>query len=107
YRGQHADAFLDGPVYDDRATIWRERLTSPTPNQHTIVAEDNDTLLGFACALADNDPRWGTLLDNIHVDPMRKRSGIGTQLIRAPRAVRRREDSIVRRQPTMLRVDKT
>ena len=82
YRGQYADAFLDGPVYDDRRTVWRDRLTSPAPNQHTIVAEHADALLGFACAFGDHDPQWGTLLDNIHVDPMRKRSGVGTQLIR-------------------------
>ena len=82
YRGQYADAFLDGPVYDDRLTVWRDRLTSPAPNQHTIVAEDSDALDGFACAFGHDDPQWGTLLDNIHVEPMHKRSGIGTQLIR-------------------------
>ena len=83
YRGQYTDAFLDGPVYDDRLRVWRDRLTSPEPNQRTIVAEENgDALVGFACAFGDHDPRWGTLLDNIHVDPARKHSGIGTQLIR-------------------------
>jgi GNAT superfamily N-acetyltransferase len=82
YRGQYADAFLDGPVYADRLSIWRERLTSPAANQHVIVAEDADGIAGFACAFGDDDPRWGTLLDNIHVDPARKRTGIGTLLIR-------------------------
>jgi GNAT superfamily N-acetyltransferase len=82
YRGQYTDTFLDGPVYDDRLSVWRNRLTSPTPNQHTIVAEDSDALLGFACAFGDHDPRWGTLLDNIHVEPTHKGSGIGTELIR-------------------------
>jgi GNAT superfamily N-acetyltransferase len=81
YRGQYADAFLDGPVFDDRLRLWRDRLIAPEANQHTIVAEE-DALLGFACAFGDRDPQWGTLLDNIHVDPMRKRSGVGTQLIR-------------------------
>jgi GNAT superfamily N-acetyltransferase len=81
YRGQYRDAFLDGPVYDDRLGVWRERLTSPAPNQHTVVAEDG-ALAGFACAFGDDDARWGTLLDNIHVDPDRKRGGIGTLLIR-------------------------
>lgn len=82
YRGQFADAYLDGPVYEDRMMVWRERLTTPTANQHVIVAEEDDTMAGFACAFGDDDPRWGTLLDNIHVEPRRKRGGIGTLLMR-------------------------
>ena len=46
YRGQYSDAFLDGPVYEDRLGVWRDRLTSPTSNQHTIVAEDSDMAMG-------------------------------------------------------------
>lgn len=80
YRGQYADAYLDGPVFDDRLAVWRDRLTAPAANQHTIVA-DAGTIAGFACAFGDDDPTWGTLLDNIHVDPARKRGGIGTRLI--------------------------
>lgn len=82
YRGYYRDAFLDGPVYDDRLSVWRDRLTSPVRNQHAIVAEDGGAIAGFACAFGDDDPKWGTLLDNIHVDPERKRGGIGTRLIR-------------------------
>jgi GNAT superfamily N-acetyltransferase len=82
YRGQYSDAFLDGPVFDDRRRVWDERLSSPTQNQHTIVAEGDGVIAGFACAFGDHDPQWGTLLDNIHVDPLRKRRGVGTQLIR-------------------------
>lgn len=81
YRGLYSDAYLDGPVLDDRLAVWRERLTSPAKNQHTIVAQDAGTIVGFACAFGDDDPAWGTLLDNIHVDPERKRGGVGTQLI--------------------------
>jgi GNAT superfamily N-acetyltransferase len=82
YRGQYGESFLDGPVYDDRLREWRERLTSPTGNQQVIVAEDVVGVAGFACAFSDDDARWGTLLDNLHVEPARKRSGIGTRLIR-------------------------
>lgn len=85
YRGQYSDAYLDGPVIDDRLAVWHERLTAPAPNQHTIVADDaasaGSALAGFACAFGADDARWGTLLDNIHVDPGRKRGGIGTLLI--------------------------
>jgi GNAT superfamily N-acetyltransferase len=81
YRGQYRDAYLDGPVFGDRLRVWRERLTAPSPNQHVIVADDGAAIAGFACAFGDDDPAWGTLLDNIHVDPTRKRSGIGTLLL--------------------------
>ncbi|MDP9236278.1 MAG: GNAT family N-acetyltransferase [Chloroflexota bacterium] len=81
YRGQYADAFLDGPVFQDQKDVWQKRLTSPVAGQHTIVAEEDGTLAGFACVFGGEDARWGTLLDNIHVDPQRKREGIGLQLM--------------------------
>ena len=81
YRGQYSDAFLDGPVFADRLAVWTERLTSPSGNQYVIVAEDAGAVAGFACAFGADDATWGTLLDNIHVDPARKRAGIGTRLI--------------------------
>src|SRR5574341_1983233 len=82
YRGMYRDDYLDGPVFDDRLRVWRGRLTAPTSGQLTIVAERADAIAGFACAFADEDPHWGTLLDNIHVSPHFKRSGIGRMLLR-------------------------
>ena len=92
YRGQYGDAFLDGPVFDDRLTAWSARFASPAANQRVIVAE-GDHVVGFACAFGDDDERWGTLLDNLHVDASRKRSGIGTQLIREMAMWARGEDA--------------
>ena len=34
-----------------------------------MVAEEAGRVLGFACAYGREDERWGTLLDNLHVDP--------------------------------------
>ncbi len=82
YRGMYRDEYLDGPVFDDRRNAWQGRLTSPRPGQYTVVAENGDGLAGFACAFADHDAKWGTLLDNIHVAPERKRAGVGTMLMR-------------------------
>ena len=82
YRGQYGDAFLDGPVFADRLNVWRERFASPAANQRIMVAEQGDDIVGFACAFRDDDEQWGTLLDNLHVHPARKRSGTGTLLIR-------------------------
>jgi GNAT superfamily N-acetyltransferase len=81
YRGIYRDEYLDGDVFRDRKDVWQERLTSPAKGQFTIVAEEDDNIVGFACAIGEEDSRWGTLLDNLHVDPQRKRGGIGTQLV--------------------------
>jgi ribosomal protein S18 acetylase RimI-like enzyme len=83
YRGMYSDAYLDGDVFADRLQVWQERLGSPKPNQYVIVAEDGGNIAGFACAYGDDDPKWGTLLDNLHVHPEGKRRGVGTQLIAA------------------------
>ncbi|MET7463213.1 GNAT family N-acetyltransferase [Nonomuraea sp. NPDC005501] len=44
-----------------------------------LVAVDGDALLGFACLAVETDGR--ILLDNLHVEPERKQSGIGRQLV--------------------------
>ncbi len=82
YRGMYSDEYLDGDVFLNRQAVWQQRLTAPASGQHTIVAAHDGRIVGFACAFGDEDPRWGTLLDNIHVDPNGKRRGVGTQLIR-------------------------
>jgi ribosomal protein S18 acetylase RimI-like enzyme len=83
YRGAYLDAFLDGPVVEDRLTAWRERFETPAAGQQVIVAEQDGALAGFICMLGGEDARWGSLIDNLHVAPGLKRSGIGKQLMRA------------------------
>jgi GNAT superfamily N-acetyltransferase len=79
YRGAYSDEYLDGPVYEDRARVWQERMSSPPRNQHVILAEDGDTLV--VCAYGADDERWGTLVDNLHVRPDRHGQGISKQLL--------------------------
>jgi ribosomal protein S18 acetylase RimI-like enzyme len=81
YRGAYSDEYLDGPVFEDRARVWNERLSSPPANQYVVLAEDADGLVGFACAYGAEDERWGTLVDNLHVRPALHRSGIGRRLL--------------------------
>lgn len=81
YRGEYRDEYLDGQVFEDRFRVWRERLSSPVPNQHVVLAESNEELIGFACVYGGDDARWGSLLDNIHVRPGRQSEGIGAGLM--------------------------
>jgi GNAT superfamily N-acetyltransferase len=81
YRGAYRDEYLDGPVFDDRRTVWHKRLSEPSANQFVVVAEQDGRVLGFACAYGDDDAQWGTLLDNIHVRPGLHGNGIGGGLV--------------------------
>src|SRR6185436_13757074 len=47
-------------------------------------AEDGE-LLGFVCVLLDTEPEWGARLDNLHVSPEAKGTGIGYVLFNAAR----------------------
>lgn len=82
YRGAYSDAFLEGDVYADRLVVWSERLREPDGRSETILAEDGDGLVGFAHTIFDDDPRWGSLLDNLHVVYDEKRRGVGSRLLR-------------------------
>jgi ribosomal protein S18 acetylase RimI-like enzyme len=81
YRGAYSDAYLDGPVHEDRRALWSERLSDGSDGHFTIVAEDDAGVVGFAHTRLDTDPEWGSLLDNLHVTSGRKRQGIGARLM--------------------------
>lgn len=80
YRGAYADSFLDGDIAADRRSVWSVRLAEPTGTD-TILAEREDLLVGFIHVAFDHDPRWGSLIDNLHVHHTERRTGIGTQLL--------------------------
>ncbi|MGH9016212.1 MAG: GNAT family N-acetyltransferase [Acidimicrobiales bacterium] len=81
YRGALSDTFLDGDVHGDRLAVWMDRLADQGSEAVTIVAEDDGVVVGFAHTVFDDDPRWGALLDNLHVAPAVKRRGIGARLM--------------------------
>jgi ribosomal protein S18 acetylase RimI-like enzyme len=81
YASIYRQEYLDSEVGADRLAVWRERLTAPAANQIVTLAEEAGAFLGFACAFGDDDPRWGSLIDNLHVAPHLKRNGIGTRLM--------------------------
>lgn len=80
YRGAYRDEFLDGEVYSDRRSVWTERLSAPSAESVTLVADDG-AVEGFVYVVVDDDPTWGSLIDNLHVSHSSKRRGIGRELM--------------------------
>jgi ribosomal protein S18 acetylase RimI-like enzyme len=81
YRGAYPDAYLDGDAPEDRRRLWRERFREASEDQLTIVAVLRDDLIGFAHTCLDADPKWGALVDNLHVRYDLKRQGVGRALM--------------------------
>jgi ribosomal protein S18 acetylase RimI-like enzyme len=81
YRGALSDAYLDGDVSADRLVVWTDRLTAPRPEYGTIIADDDGAVIGFVHVILEDDPRWGALVDNLHVAYTRKRDGFGSRLM--------------------------
>jgi ribosomal protein S18 acetylase RimI-like enzyme len=81
YKGALSDEYLTNHVMNERRALWNERLHHPADNQIVVVSQASDTLLGFACAFAGEDPQWGSLLDNIHVAQAARRKGLGSMLL--------------------------
>ncbi len=82
YRGMLDDDYLDRRSFPERLALWEERFRTAATNQHVIVAEVETRVAGFACVYGDEDPKWGSFLDNLHVAPEQKRKGIGSVLMR-------------------------
>jgi ribosomal protein S18 acetylase RimI-like enzyme len=84
YRGAYSDEFLDGNVVADRLATWTDRLVrTPSASNCTLVAQLDGVVVGFAHAVVDEDPMWGSLVDNLHVIHGVKRRGIGSRLMSA------------------------
>lgn len=81
YRGAFSDVFLDTQASDDRFRVWSDRLNDAKSNQFVSVAEIDSSIVGFVCAYFQDDNRYGTLLDNLHVSRAMKGKGIGKQLM--------------------------
>ena len=86
YRGMLSDDYLDQRVEADRLEFWTARFASAPPDRRLILKALGDgKLLGFVCVLLDTEPEWGARLDNLHVSPESKGTGIGYVLFNAAR----------------------
>ena len=83
YRGAYTDAYLDADIGAERLGVWTERLASQDGSTCTLLAEADGAFVGFLHVVFDEDPRWGSLVDNLHVEWTRKRGGVGSRLLAA------------------------
>lgn len=81
YRGAYLDTYLDGDVAADRREVWRRRLGQSTQGRITVIARRDEEIVGFAHTILDEDPPWGSLLENLHVKSELKRKGLGSGLL--------------------------
>ncbi len=82
YRNILTDDYLDKVVVADRMAFWTNRLSQGVPASIYIrLAENQNLLMGFVCAIHDHDSTWGTLIDNLHVRPAAQGTGLGRQLV--------------------------
>jgi len=83
YRGILADAYLDGDLLADRLDVWHPKLSMMTDGQFGWLAKHDGEPVGFVFSSLDEDPTWGTLVDNLHVLPSHHGAGIGQGLLMA------------------------
>ncbi len=81
YQEALSSAYLNQDIFTERKHVWHQRLTTPSSNQHVLVAENNGEFCGFICAFGANHTKYGTIIDNLHVHSSAKGKGIGTQLL--------------------------
>jgi ribosomal protein S18 acetylase RimI-like enzyme len=82
YRGILSEDYLKNEVEQDRLNTWQERLQSPKANQLITLAISDEIVVGFCCVYLDDDPQFGSLIDNLHVQLGLRKSGIGKMLVR-------------------------
>jgi len=80
YRGILTEDYLEGEIESDRARYWKTFLAHENPGDLVILAEGQEGLEGFI-ALNDEEPGYDALIENLHVDPARRGSGLGRRLL--------------------------
>lgn len=74
--------------FQARLTYWTTKLNTTNPRQHTLLAIENTTLVGFVCFGPPTDPAFGTPsgskaeIKHLFIDPDHQGQGIGRRLLR-------------------------
>ncbi|MGP1253142.1 MAG: N-acetyltransferase family protein [Kiloniellales bacterium] len=83
YRGLLPDSYLDGALAEDLAAKWHRKLIgTATPGSLLLLAENDGGLAGFLYACRDPERPGSAYIDNLHVAPDRRGSGLGARLLR-------------------------
>ncbi len=82
YKGMLSAEYLSSCALPDRLRVWQERFTAENQDRYyTLLAHRDETLVGFICLVLDAGDRGSILIDNLHVRPSNKGSGIGRILM--------------------------
>jgi predicted ester cyclase/ribosomal protein S18 acetylase RimI-like enzyme len=82
YRGLLSDEYLDERVISDRRSVWSAKLGAADSSSTLVLLASRDgEPAGFVCAILDEDPAWGALLDNLHVLSRWQGQGLGKKLM--------------------------
>lgn len=82
YRGILPEDFLLHNALPSRRDRWCRLLCPRTQDDMLVLmALAGENLGGFICIRLDSDPVWGALIDNLHIHPGMKGSGIGRALM--------------------------
>ncbi len=83
YRGVLPDTYLDGEAETERGAHWEKTLSGLGPKDLVLLAEDAEGLRGFISVYWRKEPGFDAYLDNLHVRPGHRGSGLGRQLLAA------------------------
>ncbi len=81
YRGVLPDTYLDGDVESERLSHWKQTLRALEPKDLVLLAESTQGLCGFISVYWHKDRDYDAYLDNLHVRPGLRGSGIGRRLL--------------------------
>lgn len=75
-----SEAYLENKVAEERLDYWNNKMQD-LDNQWILLAEEAGELQGFICMIGNEDEKYGSLIDNLHVHPDLKGKGLGKQLL--------------------------
>jgi ribosomal protein S18 acetylase RimI-like enzyme len=82
YRGTFSGDYLETRVHEDRRDDWQKKFSEGSRKpMFAVVAEMGSELAGFACVYPDENPVFGSLVENLHVAPNLTGRGIGRRLL--------------------------